>query len=296
MFTHLDLSQLQKKLLENPKISLGAAGVAAIALLYALGKSNDLDDHIDALPDYAKPDIDPEFTQRFISKRKRTLSNHKGKRPRAPLSNLPHNPHAPSDLEHKEEEVPKYSVLDPSNPNYSYDMNRDRREEEQTDESDGEEGFSVDEYYVPFRVHNAKTKRQPDAPFMAMFTMYANRDKSAELMQTNRKHRSDSDIINDIYDTQHVEEQDGNEEEKKENSNDDDNGSSPPLNPQIPSHNLKVNGIEPIMRSSLDTLREMYYKQDVPQSLQPDVLSNAFSSKSQQAIQNKLDPDDSLLG
>merc|ERR1712228_467813 len=141
-------------------------------------------------------------------------------------------------------------------------------------ESDAEEGFSTDQYYVPFRVNNARTKRKPDAPFMAMFAMYANKEPSVDNMD------------NDDDDAQKEEE----EEEKKSNNNNADIGTSPPLNPMIPSHGAAEMKLNP-----LDNLRERYNKQNIPQSLQPDALSNAFQSESQQRIQNDLNEDDSVL-
>merc|ERR1712228_409031 len=103
-------------------------------------------------------------------------------------------------------------------------------------ESDAEEGFSTDQYYVPFRVNNARTKRKPDAPFMAMFAMYANKEPSVDNMDNDddddaQKEQEEEDVDNNNNDIN-----DDEEEEKKSNNNNADIGTSPPLNPLIPSH------------------------------------------------------------
>merc|ERR1712048_289184 len=127
--------------------------------------------------------------------------------------------------------------MDPNNPNYKNEL---RQREDENDEDDtlyefeDEEGFSTDAYYVPFRVNNAKTKRKPDAPFMAMFSMYANKNNKEQAM-------SDDDV-NEKEEEEEVEQMIGNGDEnivehneEEQKIEDVDAGSSPPLNPQIPS-------------------------------------------------------------
>ena len=124
---------------------------------------------------------------------------------------------------------------------------------------------------------------------MAMFAMYASNKEQQQQTVDNDM----DDIENDDGDAQKEEEEDDKEddgEQKNMNNDDADNGTSPPLNPLIPSHNATEMKLNP-----LDNLRERYNKQNIPQSLQPDALSNAFQSENQKAIQNDLNEDDSLL-
>eukprot|EP01084_Bolivina_argentea_P188199 324032_1 len=311
MFTNLDWSFIQKKLLENPK-SVGAVGaVAAVTIVYLLSRSSGNDEDMDLIPDFAKQDIDYTFTSRFGKgkNRRRTISDHRRKRPK-PLqdNNNTHTQQNENELKYQEidtdEKEIKYSLLDPTNPNYSYDMvNNDDYDED--DESENEEAFSADPFYVPFKVNNAKTKRKPDAPFMAMFKMYANKNQRSMGINDNKMEQNneiDMDINDEHEDIINADDEEEKKEEYNNNNNnniDSDAGSSPPLNPHIPSHNIgALNGMNSSVKgvNSLDNLRERYYKQELPKSLQPDVLSNAFSSDNQKAIQNDLNADDSLLG
>ena len=126
---------------------------------------------------------------------------------------------------------------------------------------------------------------------MAMFAMYASNKQQQQQTVGNDM----DDIENDDGGSQKEEEEDDNDDDvEQKNMNNDsdnaDNGTSPPLNPLIPSHNATEMKLNP-----LDNLRERYNKQNIPQSLQPDALSNAFQSENQKAIQNDLNEDDSLL-
>merc|ERR1712048_629423 len=89
-----------------------------------------------------------------------------------------------------------------------------------------------------------------------------------------------------------VEQMIGNGHDHDHMKDDTDEGSSPPLNPQIPSAHVDV---EKIKANPLDSLRERYDKRNIPKSLQPDALSNAFQSEKQKAIQNEVNADESLL-
>jgi len=281
---------VQKKVLQNPKMSAGAAGIAAAALLYLFSgaSSNDIDDeNIDTLPDYARPDCDFEFTQRFgVKNKNKSLTDRRAKRIQNKQTNKDNTEDDLENMNNKQKDI-KYSLLDPNNPNYTHDMKRDE-DNDLLYESDADEGFSTDQYYVPFRVNNAKTKRKPDAPFMAMFAMYANKEQSIDIMDDDdvqNKEQEEDDNNNDDNNNNI-----DNEEEDEKKSNNADIGTSPPLNPLIPSHGTIEMKLNP-----LDNLREQYNKQNIPQSLQPDALSNAFQSEPQQRIQNDLNEDDSLL-
>ena len=142
MFNGIDLSFMQKKVVEYPKVSIGAAAIGTIALIYAFARSggNDIDqDDDNALPEYARRDIDLEFTQRFAKKnqhRRRTGSNENSptKLIRNNRSKIDKNKNKLSvnnnNEEQKDEDIDankdkKYSPFDPMNPNYSYDMEDD---------------------------------------------------------------------------------------------------------------------------------------------------------------------------
>ena len=139
MFSNIDLSLVQKKLVDNPKMSVGAASVvAAVALIYAYAKSgsDDIEDDNDGLPDYAQQDIDYEFTQRFAKKslnRKRTISNPNNK-PGGSLQNakskIKYNQNNDNKEELKDQEIAQnkenvYSPLDPDNPNFTNEMDEE---------------------------------------------------------------------------------------------------------------------------------------------------------------------------
>ena len=157
----------------------------------------------------------------------------------------------------------------------------------------------MDQYYVPFRVNKARTKRKPDAPFMAMFSMYASNRKTAEMGQ-DEEHRNghpheplldgveeteddDEDLVNitmnrppalDVHDgSEMLNGHDDAELDMEEkvvhhdlNDDDDDNdhGSSPPLQPMIPSNHIAAASGNP-----LENLKERYYNSNLPKSLQP---------------------------
>ena len=125
--------------MENPKVTIGAAAVGTIALIYAFARSggNDIDeDDEDGLPDYAKQDIDHEFTQRFAKKnqyRKRTISSpetsanklrlkNRSKRPNDKNNTIENNNEEQKDQDMDANKDKKYSPFDPMNPNYSYDV------------------------------------------------------------------------------------------------------------------------------------------------------------------------------
>jgi len=188
------------------------------------------------------------------------------------------------------------------NPNYSYDMEDNENYEE--DDDDQEEGFSTDAYYVPFRIKGAKTKRRPDDPFMAMFKMYASKGSSVdndyedyvndENRTNNTENKTDENINMDVND-----ENDEEKGDEKEDPNDKDIGTSPPLNPVIPSvSQMSQINKEKNELGGLDSLRERYYKKQLPPSFQSSALADAFQSESQQAIQNDLAEleDKTLLG
>ena len=164
-----------------------------------------------------------------------------------------------------------------------------------------DEGFSIDEYYVPFRVKATKTKRRPDAPFMQMFRMYANKEPSIDLNEeeyvNNDYKGTETEDINDIS-------EENKEEKGNDNNNDNDKGikteednpdigTSPPLNPHIPSASQRQ---QVSALNGLDSLKQRYYKKQLPKSFQSNALSEAFQSESQQAIQNDLNEDNSLMG
>ena len=134
LFHGVDLSLVQKKVLENPKVSLGAAGVAALALLYAFTKSSpdEMNEEVDGLPDYVRHDIDFEFTQRFANRnRHQTLSNPKRRRRPKPVQ--PHDPnqqHLSEERKDAEHSNINYSPFDPNNPNYSYHAEPEEEEVE----------------------------------------------------------------------------------------------------------------------------------------------------------------------
>ena len=167
------------------------------------------------------------------------------------------------------------------------------------EESEPDEGFSTDQYYVPFRIKGGKTKRKPDAPFMAMFQMYASQNTSEELETYRHDPKAESIDALDIDDEDDVdmdeEQKVNNMEEVEEEEEEEKNGQSPPLSPQIPDIEQQQQ-LRPSNGSSLNALRERYYKRQLPKSLTPDALSNAFVSENQKAIQNDLNEDDSLLG
>merc|ERR1719295_1539786 len=85
-----------------------------------------------------------------------------------------------------------YSPFDPANPNYSYRHGAMDDDEEESSSS-AEEGFSTDRFYVPFRVNKARTKRKPDAPFMAMFMMYAQKDSNRRTHSQRTSQRQEED-------------------------------------------------------------------------------------------------------
>ena len=145
---------------------------------------------------------------------------------------------------------------------------------------------------------------------MAMFRMYASKEsvdypqneyvdnEQRENMNMNMENKTnenmDDDNDND-NDNDNVEEKGDEKEEHNNdnNENDKDLGSSPPLNPVIPSTASEINRAK-----GLDSLRERYYKKQLPPSFQPNALADAFQSESQQAIQNDLAEleDKTLLG
>merc|ERR1712129_598244 len=245
----------------------------------------------------ARADVDFEFTRRF-GKNKNTYRQRK--RFKHTNNDTPNQQNGipPDNNDNETKHTKKYSLMDPNNPNYTNDM---KYEDEDTmyESLDEEEGFSTDAYYVPFRVNNAKTKRKPDAPFMAMFAMYADKNQQpsdADIDGLNEKEQEQEEEEEQVHGDQ-LNLQNGNEhiieeeEEKTQDIDDADVGSSPPLNPQIPtteqSDKMKLN--------PLDSLRERYNKRNIPPSLQPDALSNAFQSEKQKAMQNELNGDESLL-
>ena len=126
MFKNVDWSLVQKKVLQNPKMSAGAAGFVAAALIYlfSASSSNDIDDeNIDSLPDFAKPDCDFAFTQRFGNKNKdKSRSNRRPKRSKEGNKNAKEEKNEDINEEQKDK---KYSLLDPNNPDYTQDMKQD---------------------------------------------------------------------------------------------------------------------------------------------------------------------------
>ena len=122
-FQDLDLAVIQKKVLENPKASLGAAAVSLIAITYALSRSspaNDDDDTEHGLPEYARTDMDIAFTQRFAKNKNRRYPH----RNRARLkSSSTHSGSTDDALEQKDSadhDPANYSTFDPMNPSYTY--------------------------------------------------------------------------------------------------------------------------------------------------------------------------------
>merc|ERR1712241_1365844 len=134
------------------------------------------------------------FTQRFAKNKNR--HPHRNRTRLKPKGSSNSNT---QDAETKDTEpdTVSFSPFDPMNPSYT---THDADDEEDYD-SEPEEGFSVDQYYVPFRVNKARTKRKPDAPFMAMFSMYAsNRNNKT----TENGHHHDEEYRNGHSDQQTV--------------------------------------------------------------------------------------------
>jgi len=206
-------------------------------------------------------------------------------------------------------------------------------DDEEDYESEPEEGFSVDQYYVPFRVNNARTKRKPDAPFMAMFSMYAsNRNVKTEEEHRNGHHEQPtvhSPILDGVEETEDdmemddgvdfnddmqmqrgrememdgkeimlnghdeaanggdsdmemdVEEKGNNEEEE-----DMDRGTSPPLRSMVPDNS---NHITTASGNPLDNLKERYYKQQLPPSLQPTESERVLTLRNGQHTEQVTD-------
>ena len=123
---------------------------------------------------------------------------------------------------------------------------------------------------------------------MAMFKMYASKDSSVDYEEyvndENRENKTNENVIenDDNDDIDENDEEKGDEKEEQNENGDKDIGSSPPLNPVIPSVRQQ-NGL-----GGLDSLRERYYKKQLPPSFQSSALADAFQSESQQAIQNDL--------
>jgi len=303
MFKDLDLAMIQQKVLENPKASLGAAAVSLVAITYVLTRSsrdNADDDEEFGLPEYARTDMDLAFTQRFAKNKNRYA--HRNRR-RLKTS----KPSSTDDAieEHKDSEndnVHNYSTFDPMNPSYIYND----AESDEDYESEPDEGFSVDQYYVPFRVNKARTKRKPDAPFMAMFSMYASKRNTAEMPpddeQRNGHHLEPmSPMLDGVEETEDEEDIGGelklqnggtemmnghqeaerDAEEKLEN----DRGTSPPLSPMIPSNHISV-----VTGNPLENLKERYYKQQLPPSLQPTEQEMAMSSTNPNGVNGHESP------
>jgi len=295
LFKEVDFAQLQKKVLENPKAYIGAAAVSLLAITYVLSRprASSIDDADDdytehGLPDYARTDVDLAFTQRFAkNKRRHALRSRHSKRHKSSKSastDASALSEEQKDSEHDNART-TFSPFDPMNPNYALSA-----AEDDTDyDSEPEEGFSIDQYYVPFRVKKGKTRRKPDAPFMAMFSMYASSRKTAEVGQ-HEEHRNglhheyritldsveetedegDADRIETDHKMQNEDigalHLNGHEDdvEEKGGAAQEDPDSSPPLRPMIAAPSNHIKGA-----ATLDNLKERYYAQQLPPSLQP---------------------------
>eukprot|EP00485_Elphidium_margaritaceum_P010741 CAMPEP_0202687196 /NCGR_PEP_ID=MMETSP1385-20130828/2898_1 /ASSEMBLY_ACC=CAM_ASM_000861 /TAXON_ID=933848 /ORGANISM="Elphidium margaritaceum" /LENGTH=320 /DNA_ID=CAMNT_0049341949 /DNA_START=203 /DNA_END=1165 /DNA_ORIENTATION=+ len=305
-----------------------------MAMLYALSRSvggNDINYDIDELPEFAKLDTDPEFTK-FLDKRRK---HRKGSSPatatgphvRRRRLKPSHTHHASEQKEHETDtiEPPTYSLFDPNNPNYSADLARNEDEDDTDEESEEEIGFSTDQHYVPFKFKPNKTKRKPDAPFMAMLQMYATNshdfdhhpaaaaahadddeddDDDHELMESKHEdleHQHEHDDVDDdalhgVDSKMDVSQQQGDDAADAAMDIDTEEvpeALKPFLNDMEKTHVSPVNGSK---KNALESLKERYYKKQLPSSLQFDTLSKSFQSNQHQAnIQNDLEENDSFF-
>jgi len=316
MFANIDLSAVPKKVLDNPKLSIGAASVALAALIYAVSKStaNAIDDEIDTLPEYAKQDIDPEFTLRFGGNRnrKRTISNDRtgtiGKSLKNGKHHKHHQEHIKEESKDDDEESTTYSVFDANNPNYKVML--EEEEEEQVVDDEEEIGFSTDQYYVPFTFQPNKTKRKPDHAFVAMLQLYG----SGELKEYESNKKRDLYEMEDEeanmqqhHHHHHVQEEEEEEHggadiEEKTSSHEQEAVKEAIQDPELDSLQPFLSGSQNgnstanTKSNGLQSLKERYYKRQLPSSLHPDTLTKSFQSTEQVAIQNDLNADDSWIG